>query len=477
MENQDKTQPKSKNEVQGILDYQQSLKDAREKVSKLGKKNIYIISSDQYVRELIKGHFATLGFPMDSLKISGSSSNFLSILKQYPDTVDMLICHLRAVDNSISSQTGLQLIQIIKDVLLNINSEKVIPVLLMDKEFEKKDLVAAIKGGASSVLLLPASPVQLGNKLAASFEKVPPRAVSSDEVYSILLIGNKYREQGFFEQAISQYNKALALGGEKVDVLNEKGNTFLMMGDLENAITVFKRMTEIEANFPRAYQGLGDAYSQLGNFQEAKKNYVKVIEMEPKNVQVYHNLGSLCQEEGDVTGAHSYFTKGVQLNPKFAKNYLGLAKNYELGGQNKEGLKVYREAINQNPSLTILHITAGNFCLKHELNTEAEEIFGMAIGLNENHLHLYNRLGVALRKQGKFDQAIANYTKGIKIKNDDPNLRYNLAKAYYMKGNEEKSLEMLSTAFKLDPSLKEAFESDQEFSNLLEKYPGRFANL
>lgn len=477
MENRDKTQPKPRSEVQEILDYQQSLKNAREKVSNLGKKNVFVVSSDQYVRELIKGHFDTLGFPPNHLKISGSSATFLSTLKQNPDMVDLLICHLKTVDSAISSQTGLQLMQIISDILLNSGLEKTIPVIVMEKEFEKKDIVLAIKAGASSVLLLPASPVQLGNKIVASFEKVPPKSATTDEVYAVLLLGNKYREQGLFELAIGAYNKALAQGGEKVDVLNEKASAYLMMGDLENAITVFKRVTEIEANFPRAYQGLGEAYGQLGNFQEAKKNYRKVIELEPKNVMVYHSIGSLCQEEGDFAGAKSYFAKGIELNSKFAKNYLGLAKNHELAGENKEALKVYQDAISQNPSLSILHINAGEFCLKHEMNTQAEEIFGKAIGLNEDHLHLYNRLGLALRRQGKYDQAIANYAKGLKINNDDQNLRYNLAKALYMKGEEEKALEMLLTAIKLDPGLKNALEADQEFSKLLEKYPARFAAL
>lgn len=477
MENRDKTQPKPRNEVQEILDYQQSLKEVREKVAKLPKKNIFVISGDQYVRELIKGHFATLEFPADHLNISGSTTNFLSILKQNPGKVDLLICHLKAADSAISSQTGVQLIQIIKDILLTASSDKIIPVLLMEKEFEKKDLILAIKAGASSVLLLPASPIQLGNKIVASFEKAPPKTASTDEVYSLLLLGNKYREQGLFDMAIGSYNKALALGGEKVDVLSEKAGTYLMMGDLENAIDVYRRVTEIEANFPRAYQGLGDAYGQLGNFQEAKKNYLKVIELEPKNVLVYHSIGSLCHEEGDLAGAKSYFAKGIELNPNFAKNYLGLAKNHELEGKHKEALKVYQDAISQNPSLSILHINAGEFCLKHGLNTEAEEIFGKAIDINENHLHLYNRLGLALRRQGKYDQAIANYAKGMKINNVDPNLRYNLAKALYMKGEEEKALEMLLTAIKLDPGLKGALEADLEFSKLREKHPGRFTTL
>jgi tetratricopeptide (TPR) repeat protein len=479
MENRDSGQSKPKNEVRGILDYQQSLKEAREKVSTLAKKNIFVVSSDKYVRELVKGYFDTLGFPADHIKMGDSSSNFISVLKQNPDSVDLLICHLKPLDNAASKLTGLQFMQIIRDALLSAGSKKAIPVLLMDKTFDKKEIVSAIKGGASSVVLLPSTPVQFGTKISASFdENTPPSpSPSRDEVYALLLNGKKYRDQGDYEEAIGSFNKALALGGEKVEILNEKGNAYLMMGDLDKAVAVFKRAVEVEATFPRAYQGLGEAYAQLGNFHEAKKNFLKVVELEPKNVHVFHSIGSLCQEVGDLDGAKIYFTKGIGLNPKFAKNYLGLAKNYEHEGRHKEALKVYLDAIDQNPTFTILHATAGDFCLKHDLYADAEEIFDKAIGLNEDHMHLYNSLGVALRRQGKYDKAIANYSKALKIKNNDPNLQYNLAKAYYLKGEEEKAVETLLSAIKLDSGLMNSFKSDEELSKLREKFPARFAKI
>ncbi|MBI3794677.1 MAG: tetratricopeptide repeat protein [Nitrospinae bacterium] len=466
-----------KGEVQEILEFQASLKEAREKLSVLSNKKIFIISGDKYVRELVRGYFETLGFPSEQLRISGTPGDVIVNMKQDPDFVDMLICPIRKVESAVGGQTGLQLLSFVKDRLLETNSKKSIPVIFMDKAFDKQDVGGAVKAGATSLLLLPSNPAFFGNKIAAAFEKQMPVSPSNDDVSVLVLTGNKYREQGLFDQAISYYNKALALGGENVDILNEKAGAFLLKGDLESAIATYKRVVALEANFLRAYQGLGDAYSQLGNIGEAKKNYAKVLELEPQNVQVYNNLGNICQEEGDFSSAKAHFTKGIEVNPKYAKNYLGLAKNFELEEKHEDALRVYKNGIAENPSLTILHITAGNFCLKHNMNTHAEEIFGKAIGVNENHLHLYNRMGLALRRQGKYDMAIANYAKGLKLKADDPNLRYNLAKALFMKGEDEKSLEALFVAIKGDPSLLEAVKGDHEMTKLLERYPERFDAL
>lgn len=468
---EDKEKPKSG--VQEILSQQKLLKNTREKISKLIQKNIFIISGDLGAREVIKGYLETLGFPPDRLKAGNTPADVISRIKQDPAEVDLVICHLKTIDSRVSSQTGLQLLAIVKDMLLNAASDKTIPFIFVEKEFEKKDIISAFKAGASQFVILPSDPIALGSKVLEVFEK-PKESAVSQEVTKLLLQGNKFQEQGLFDNAISFYNKALALGGENAEILTEKGNALLKMGDVENAIQVFKRVTEVEISFPRAYQGLGEAHAQLGDFVKAKKNFLRVIELEPHNVQVHYNVGVIYQDEGDYDSAMFYFREGMKLNPKFVKNYLGLAKNFEAQENPRESLLVYKTAIKQNPNQTFLYLTAGDFCLKHNMNKEAEDIFGEAISQNETHLHLYNRLGIALRKQGKNDEAITNYAKAIKIKPDDPHLRYNLAKAYYMKGEELTAVDKLQMAFELDPELKVKFEEDKYFSKLIEKYPDKF---
>ena len=466
---------KPQSEAQEILNQQRLLKQVREKVNRLLHKNVHIISGDMNIRGVIKGHLETIGFHPDKVRTSNTSAELVARLKQNLDDVDLVICHLKVLDSRVSTQTGVQLLNIVKDMLLNSSSPKNIPFIFLEKEFEKKDILLAFKSGASQFVIFPSDPVSLGNKLQGVFE-LPKESEMTQEITNLLLQGNKLQEQGLFENAIEYYNKALAMGGDSVEILTEKANTLLKMGDLEQAILIYKKVTEVEVNFPRAHQGLGVAYSQLGNFYEAKKHYAKVIELEPHNVQVIYNMGVLYQDEGDGESARRYFEQGMKLNRKFVKNYLGLAKVYEAQENPEASLDVYKQAIQQNPSQTFLYVTAGDFCLKHNLNKDAEDIFGKAISQNESHLHLYNRLGIALRKQKKYEEAIANYTKAIKIRPDDANLIYNLAKAHFMKGDELAAIEKLKEAFGMDKELKTKFEEDQGFSKLLGKYPDKFVD-
>ena len=460
-------------EGKDILNRQKQLKQAREKVSHLLDKSIFIISGDLDTREELTDNFKTLGFSPEHITATNTPAEIISKIKQHVGDIDLIICNFKVLDSSASSQTGLQLLIILKEMLLKFGAPETIPFIFMEKSFEKKEVVSGLKAGASQFLIIPTNPISLSNKLVEVFRK-PKDSHVSQEIMSFLFDANKLRDQGLFEKAILLFNKALAVGGENAEILTGKADVYFEMGDIEQAVQLYKQALEIKSTFPRAYQGLGKSYERMGDIKEAKKNYLKVLELEPHNVQICYNIGILCQKEGNHDKAKDFFDQGIALNKKFVNNYLGLAKNYEEEGNPYKSIKVFKQALNSNPNQTFLYLSAGDFCLKHNLFQEAEDLFTSAISINEDHIHLYNQLGIALRKQKKYEKAIKNYDKAMKIKPDDANLYYNQAKAYLFDGEDLISISILNKAFKIDPDLIIEFQKDKHFSKLYAEYPDKF---
>ncbi|MDY6852510.1 MAG: tetratricopeptide repeat protein [Thermodesulfobacteriota bacterium] len=74
----------------------------------------------------------------------------------------------------------------------------------------------------------------------------------------------------------------------------------------------------------------------------------------------------------------------------------------------------------------------------------------------EKNKHVFNELGIELRRQGLYDQAIAYYIKALSLAENDENLFFNAARAHFEKGGMKSARYYLEKALSLNPSLEEA---------------------
>jgi tetratricopeptide (TPR) repeat protein len=91
---------------------------------------------------------------------------------------------------------------------------------------------------------------------------------------------------------------------------------------------------------------------------------------------------------------------------------------------------------------------------------KAREVFGKLTHIDavlaEENKHIFNELGIELRRMGMFDEAISHYAKALSFVHDDENLLFNIARANFEKGDPGQALSYLDQALKMNPDLKEA---------------------
>jgi len=79
-----------------------------------------------------------------------------------------------------------------------------------------------------------------------------------------------------------------------------------------------------------------------------------------------------------------------------------------------------------------------------------EELVGMDAAFENRHKHLFNEFGINLRKKHLFSEAVQYYSRALEINGDlqeeDENLYYNLARAYYEKGEWKPCIEFAGRA-------------------------------
>lgn len=96
--------------------------------------------------------------------------------------------------------------------------------------------------------------------------------------------------------------------------------------------------------------------------------------------------------------------------------------------------------------------------LSHGMADEAAQAFEGAIKINPENVHVYNRLGIALRKQGKYKEAIEHYKRALRVAPNDENIYYNLGKALIEARRNGDAKKAFESALKINPNFSEARE-------------------
>ncbi len=95
-------------------------------------------------------------------------------------------------------------------------------------------------------------------------------------------------------------------------------------------------------------------------------------------------------------------------------------------------------------------------------NSKAKDILERIVGLDAafapEHTHLFNEFGISLRKSRMVDQAIEYYSRALSMTETDENLHYNMARAYFEKGDTAKCREHLVRAKQLNPEHEEVLK-------------------
>lgn len=102
-------------------------------------------------------------------------------------------------------------------------------------------------------------------------------------------LGSLYHDLGLYEEAIEEYNKALRLSPNFVDVVTKAGIAYRDKGMYDEAIAEFVRAKEINPRYVPAWIHLGITYYMKGFVGMAVEEWEKALDIDPhgKEAQMY----------------------------------------------------------------------------------------------------------------------------------------------------------------------------------------------
>ncbi|MGE5326150.1 MAG: tetratricopeptide repeat protein [Deltaproteobacteria bacterium] len=230
------------------------------------------------------------------------------------------------------------------------------------------------------------------------------------------------------------------------------GSGVLQASEAEQAVKQMRKQVKADPSNADLHYKLARALSAFGRFElqragrtgsdpvfdEAIAEYQKTIELQPANIEARKSLASELIFKGKPAEARAQLREIARLSPDDATAHLALARAdlHDDGGDLNEAIAELHAALEKDPA------SSG----------------------------VWNDLGEAQIKLGKFDDAAASYREALKLSPDDDAGHYNLAEALKRAGHLDDAVAEYREALRRNAQWKDMlttiFAADLQAKNL-----------
>lgn len=158
-------------------------------------------------------------------------------------------------------------------------------------------------------------------------------------------LGEVFDELDDSANAIKNYEKALQIDPDLVDISSPLGILYFQSGEIEKADIFLKRALASEQDDPQTHYFLGMVRFSQNNEKEAESAFRKSIELDPEFAEARYSLGQTLSKMDREKEAISEFSKAVALNPKYLEAWFDLGAAYFNTGEFQNSVDAYLQTL------------------------------------------------------------------------------------------------------------------------------------
>jgi Tfp pilus assembly protein PilF len=162
-------------------------------------------------------------------------------------------------------------------------------------------------------------------------------------------LGVALADQGYHEEAIRQYQKALEIDPLYQDPVANIGLSLAEQGKIKASITQFLKALEINPKDAKTLNNLGASLIVEKRYAEAIPRLSEALTLNPYYAQAHSNLGVALQHQNRVEEAIDHFSMAVLLNPDYTQAYINLGNILANQGRYEEAIEQFSAALKINP--------------------------------------------------------------------------------------------------------------------------------
>jgi tetratricopeptide (TPR) repeat protein len=256
-------------------------------------------------------------------------------------------------------------------------------------------------------------------------------------------LGAAYSDMGRHDEAIAMFQRYVSLAPEEPNAYDSLGLGHQWAGRYEEAIQEYQRALAQKPNFELSIIHLANTLYQTGRYREALAQYEQYIRVAPSNLERgrgYKNIAQLQQSLGQLAAADLAARKSLAIEPTTAGHFIIAALergDLSTAEKFKEMLEQVRpKDRGARGAFRELPYFQGRIELQNGRPAQAIEKFKEALQYRPPiwDIDAYEDcLANAYLELGRYDEAIAEYERILKLNPNYPLVHFHLAQVYEQK--------------------------------------------
>lgn len=243
-------------------------------------------------------------------------------------------------------------------------------------------------------------------------------------VDALLNRGKTHLLTGKYMQACTDFDRVLELVSDHIEALNQRAIAYQHLGKVELSIRDLQKAAKIERNRAETYINLANSYRLKGDLKKAEETFDQVIQIDPNVPEIYHGRGVLyasMQPQPRYEAAYQNFNRAIELNdPDPATLYKDWGETYYRQGDYLSAIVSFEEAIRHNKSYALAYNLRGlAYHAAGQPELAIKDYTYIIENINSEYADAYVNRGIALSDTAKYKEALNDLRRGIEI---DPEL-------------------------------------------------------
>lgn len=243
----------------------------------------------------------------------------------------------------------------------------------------------------------------------------PNSRVAFDAV-SLNISGDQFYERGDLPSAIREFERALALDPNNVNVHNSLGVCYAVLGDFDRALEQFSTALRLESGEYMAAYNIGMVHALGGRRDAALGFFLKANTLRGDVFEILLQTGRLYLEMGQPQAARPFLEHAARLKAKSGHVYRLLGDCYAAVGLPEKAIAAYKKAVKANPGDSAALSALGCLFEERGENPEIAMVFCKeSVRLVPDNPVFRRRLGGLYLKLNRLEEALQEFEQAGRL--------------------------------------------------------------